>query len=171
MVTVMTVFYIPRRVLSIRHRLDPAVRGYLSISIPASRRLGASRVSCRARAFGAVGHPLALRWDSDPRPFTASSSSLAVPSNVPSRLISSHRGGADGARLDDDFVRRRSVRVIGLQEGSFGPERGLTGRCPQREIGHAGQTLQGARWAVAAPPRMWRPAARSGCVAATLQSL
>ena len=169
--TEMTVFCTYSRVLLIRHRLDPAVRGSLTHSIPVSRRLGASRARRRLSALAVAGHPLALHWDSaDPRPFSSFQQIVRRALERPVAVDQLAHGGADSARLDDGFVRRRAVRVIGLQEGSFGARTRSHRPLPTARNLPCGAGAPGTRWAVAALPRMWRPTTRSGCVAATPQS-
>ena len=51
-------------------------------------------------------------------------------------------GGGDRIGVDHALHRLVAVAAIGRPEGAGGPERGLAGRRPQREVGHARQLRQ-----------------------------
>ena len=149
----------------------------ISISMPTLRRKVAARRSLPPSRVASAGQVLALVAFSPATLPSRSSRSVAVPvHSVPVRHERSHCG-SDQVGVEDALHRLVDVAAIGLHEGAFFParavlvpQRGLTGRRPDREIRHARQLLQpdlGQSLEAQSPPRR---AAHPECAAAPLQT-
>ena len=103
--------------------------------------LGATQAASeRAGIFGPAGarprNPVIVATGAGPQKVGgAACPRTALSHNLP------HASG-DRVGVDNAVDRGPAVRLVGAPEGPRRPKRRFAGRCPQREISHAGQAIQ-----------------------------